>query len=65
MTEPVTQWRVSLGDLEGLRASGYESRQIGFKECLGAFLGLTLVSNGFLNGHLGPFRPDNGRKGPR
>ncbi len=43
----------------------YKNRQIRFKGCLGNFLGRNSVTNGFLNGYLGTFRPESGRKWPR
>ncbi len=39
------------------RGTHYKSRQLGFKGCSGGFLGRNLVTNGFLSGYLGPFRP--------
>ncbi len=49
----------------GATATRCKNRHIGFNGCLGRFLGRNLVTNSFLSGYLGPFRPFSGRKAPR
>ena len=62
---PSTKWFGGFGGGWAALFPTYKSRQIGFKGCLALFLGRNLVTNRFVSGYHGPFRPFSGRKGLR